>query len=459
MLNDLALFDKIAKKLLTAEKEHPVVKPMDPETLKRQLDLSLDEEGIEEDRFIEALESIILSTPRTASNMFFNQLFGGRQGKASLGELLAVVLNSSMYTYKVAGPQVLVEKEIINKVNALIGYGEQSGGTMAAGGSMTNLMAMIMARDKYRPEIRTDGVFGQMTMYTSRESHYSIEKNASFIGLGRDQVRYIATNSRGEMRVDSLEAQIKKDIQDGFLPVFINITAGTTVMGAFDPIKPVTDLAKKHKMWVHVDGAYCGAVFFSPKYAHLIEGVELADSFSFNAHKMLGVPLSSSIIVVKDNSWLEHSFSNDASYLYQTDTDEYNLGKTSLQCGRRNDALKFWTLWKSIGTKGLARMVEQQFELADTARTYIRQNDNYELYSFDESISICFNYKDIPAEMICTSLYEEGELMVGFGKFRDDVFIRLVTINSSLTETDIHNFFEKLESFVACNEERFSLIS
>lgn len=202
-------------------------------------------------------------------------------------------------------------------------------------------------------------------------------------------------------------------------------------------------------MWLHIDGAYCGSVLFSKKYKHLIDGVELVDSFSFNAHKMMGTPLSCSLILVQDKKHLYDSFSNDASYLYQTDHDEFNLGKTSLQCGRRNDALKFWTLWKSVGTEGLERIVDIQFELADVARNYIRANSDYTLYSFDESIGICFNYKGIPARHICTLMYEHSELLVGYGSFRGTEFIRLVTINAQNTEEDIINFFKTMEQFVA----------
>jgi sulfinoalanine decarboxylase/sulfinoalanine decarboxylase/aspartate 1-decarboxylase len=141
--------------------------------------------------------------------------------------------------------------------------------------------------------------------------------------------------------------------------------------------------------------------------------------------------------------------------LYQTDHDDFNLGKTSLQCGRRNDALKFWTLWKSVGTKGLERMVDKQFALADTAREYIRKNPDYTLYSFDDSISICFNYKNIPARDICTLLYENSELLVGYGSFKTDEFIRLVTINVQNERQDILNFFATLEEFVESHKELF----
>ena len=202
-----------------------------------------------------------------------------------------------------------------------------------------------------------------------------------------------------------------------------------------------------------MDGAYCGSVLFSDRYKHLIDGIELVDSFSVNAHKMIGTPLSCSIIVAKNKKHLHDSFSNDASYLYQTDHDEFNLGKTSLQCGRRNDALKFWTLWKSVGTNGLAKIVDHQFDLGETARDYIRAHKDYTLYSFEDSISICFNYRNIPARALCTALYEQEELLVGYGSFGTDEFVRFVTINAQNSHQDILDFFAKLERFVAHHHE------
>jgi sulfinoalanine decarboxylase len=172
---------------------------------------------------------------------------------------------------------------------------------------------------------------------------------------------------------------------------------------------------------------------------------------------MIGTPLTCSIILTKHKKYLNDSFSNDATYLYQTDGDDYNLGKTSIQCGRRNDALKFWTLWKSVGTNGLEKIVDQQFHLADVARDYIKSNPDYTLYSFDESISICFNYKGIPAQELCTLLYQNATVIVGFGTFRDTEFVRLVTINSGNEVEDIINFFKIIEAFVTENETMFAL--
>lgn len=454
MTKDLKLFNDLVELLLQEEKQHPVSTPIDTDKLYQTLDLQLNDDATVDVDFINILKEIIKSTPKTASTSFFNQLFGGRVSRATLGDLLAVMLNNSMYTYKVAGPQVGIEKIILHKICDIIGYGKKSNGTFASGGSMTNYMAMEMARDKFDPSIRNKGVHTNMIVYTSEASHYSILKNASFMGIGRDQVRMVKTNKFGEMLSEDLELQIKSDVNLGNHPFFVNATAGTTVLGAFDDIASISKVCIKYNLWLHVDGAYCGSVIFSNKYKHLVKGLELSDSFSVNAHKMLGTPLTCSIIVTKDEKHLYESFSSDAEYLYQTADDEFNLGKTSLQCGRRNDALKLWTLWKSVGTKGLEKIVNKQFELADIARDYIKNHEEYTLYSFDDSISVCFNYKNIPARDLCTQLYQHSKLMVGFGSFGGNEFVRLVTINTTLNKMDILNFFKVIEEFI--QRHRFS---
>ncbi len=449
MTEDLKLFNELVELLLKEEQKHPVATPIDTDKLYQTLDLHLNDGPLMADALKELLSQLIKTTPKTASTSFFNQLFGGRLSPATLGDLLAVMLNNSMYTYKVAGPQVGIEKTILHKICDMIGYGKNSNGTIAPGGSMSNYMAMVMARDRFDSSIRDKGVHKTMTLYTSDASHYSISKNASFMGIGRDQVRFVKTNDRGEMSSEYLETLIKIDLAKGFSPFFVNATAGTTVLGAFDDLISISDVCKTYNLWLHVDGAYCGSVIFSKTYQHLVNGIELTDSFSINAHKMLGTPLTCSIIVVQDEKYLYQSFGNDAEYLYQTDDDEFNLGKTSLQCGRRNDALKLWTLWKSVGTIGLEKIVDRQFQLAKVARNYINNHPDYTLYSFEDSISVCFNYKNIPAKALCTLLYQHSELMVGYGTFNDNEFVRLVTINTSIKEQDILNFFRTIETFVS----------
>ncbi|MBT8231571.1 MAG: aminotransferase class V-fold PLP-dependent enzyme [Bacteroidia bacterium] len=447
MTRDLEVFNRIAEKLIRAEKETGVVKQIPFESLKSTFDLDLPEDSTQEEAFEKALTELVLNTPRTSTKLFFNQLFGGRKSKASLGELLSVLLNNSMYTYKVGGPMIAIEKNILNKISDLVGFKSETLGTIASGGSMTNYMGMVMARDKYDPDFRYKGRQVNLVGYSSIESHYSIAKNAAFSGVGRDNIRYIQSDEHGKMDVKELESQIQQDLANGYRPFFVNATAGTTVMGAFDPLIKISEICKQYDLWMHVDGAYGASVIFSDKYKHLIEGAHLADSFTINAHKMLGTPITCSIILTPHKNCLYDSFSNEASYLYQSDDNDINPGKISLQCGRRNDALKFWTLWKSVGTKGLGDIVDQEFHLADVAREYVRSNPDYTLYSFDNSINICFNYKSVSPEKLCNKLYEAGKLVVGYGKFKDQTFVRLVMVNSNNTKEDIIHFFKVLEEF------------
>lgn len=448
MQKDLDIFVELVEQMLEDEVNNPVVTPIPIEDLYDEIDIELRDEPMIDEEFVPVLRKLVLNTPKTATKLFFNQLFGGRNGKAILGELLSVIMNNSMYTYKVGGPQIGVEKSIIRNISERVGYNiETSEGTLAPGGSMTNLMGLLMARDAKDPNVRLDGMTMRMTVYTSAESHYSLPKNVSFAGMGRNNIRLIEADEYGRMSVDKLEEAIKQDIKDGFTPTFVNATAGTTVLGAFDPLRAIGEVCSKYDVWFHVDGAYCGSVIFSKKLKHHIYGSELADSFTLNAHKMLSTPLSCSIIVVKEKQRLYDTFANTASYLYQTAEDEYNPGKISMQCGRRNDTLKFWTLWKSVGTNGLEDIVDHQFDLAQKARDYCADNPNYTLYNTGDSVAVCFNYKDIDPKDLCTSLYEDSEIMVGYGKFKEQEFIRLVTVNASNSHEDIANFFTKLEAY------------
>ena len=132
---------------------------------------------------------------------------------------------------------------------------------------------------------KNQGISKRLIAYTSESSHYSISKNASFSGVGRNNVRYIASDEKGRIKVDSFVLQVEEDIKNGLTPFYLNATAGTTVLGAFDAINELSVICKKHNIWLHVDGAFGGTVIFSNKYKYLVEGVEFSDSFCFNAHK------------------------------------------------------------------------------------------------------------------------------------------------------------------------------
>ena len=439
----LTAVDDLATSFFKEEKAHPVLQYASPQELRDTIDLSIPKEGKDFGRVMERLRLVILATPKTSSNRFFNQLFGGRISAATVADMLTSVINNSMYTYKVAGIQVLIELEVLRRFCDIIGFPEGEG-TFAPGGSISNLVAMIVARNEKQGSIRNEGFDGKRyIVYTSDQSHYSIPKNAGIIGVGRRNVRMIASDNRGKLIVPALVEAIEADLLAGYTPFFINATAGTTVAGAFDPIEEMARVAREFGLWLHVDGAWGGSVLLSNKLRHLVKGCHLADSYSLNAHKMMNVSLTASAILLRKKGLLEKHFSEQAGYLFQMD-NEYNPGRKSIQCGRRNDALKVWAAWQYHGDEGYERRVNKLYDLARYASETIGQHESLHLGLDPESMNICFQVKGKSSEKICTILDREGLIKVGHGEFKGDSYIRLICVNPDLTESDIDVFFEEI---------------
>lgn len=445
--NDLELFSRLVEHIIESEESKPVAKRLPPEEAFQYARLSPGNAPIDDSTLTDLLTEIIDYTPKTSSKKFFNQLFGGRSSKAFLGDLLAAMLNNSMYTYKAGGIQVALENELFKSSLKLAGMPQTGDGIMVPGGSMANLMALLMARDRADLSVKNKGTGKTLTAYTSEDAHYSNLKNMGFAGVGEQNLRKITTDVSGQMDINALTSAIEKDLAAGHTPFLVIATAGTTVCGAFDPIEKIADVCQLHNMHLHVDGAYCGCVIFSDHYKKLVQGLHRAHSFCYNAHKVLGAPQNCSVLLSRDAEMLRKSFNSSADYLFQTDGDDFNPGVKSMQCGRRNDALKLWTLWKSKGTAGLGKIVEERFKLAAHARDYIKNHPDYTLYGPDNSLSICFNYKNLDPDVLCKQLYLNGELMVGHGTFKNDRFIRLVIVNPNHNQSDVDGFFESLESF------------
>ena len=408
-----------------------------PEKLWRELGVAIDPAGAPFDRVVDKLRRILAETPSPAGPRFFNQLFGGRDPIAVVAEMLTPLTNSSMYTYKVAGPQVLVEREVLARMVDKVGFAEGEG-IMSPGGSLASLTALLIARNEAIDGAREAGLDGaRLTAYTSAEGHYSIRKAAGILGLGRANVRRIDTDDRGRMRVDALAMALAADVETGYRPIMVNATAGTTVAGAFDPIAEIADVAAAHGVWLNVDGALGGSVLLSERHRHLAAGAERADSFVWNAHKMMGVPLSCSALLLARKGLLARHLDESADYLFQSEADELNPGRRSLQCGRRNDALKLWAAWQLHGDRGYERRIDRVFELAAHAAARVAADPRLELVMPPESICVCFEVPGISSEAICRRLDETGRLLVGHGAANGRRAIRLVLVDPDLGEGDV----------------------
>lgn len=439
----------LIEEFLAAEHDLPSPDLRHQDQLRQRLNLELGVSGLPTSQVLDRIHEVLRATPSTSSPRFLNQLFGGREALATVAEMLTAVANTSMYTFKAAGAQVLVENEVLRRMAAAAGFAHGEG-TFTPGGSLANLVALVLARDHALPTARDQGLDGRkVAIYTSAEGHYSIPKNVGVLGFGRRQLRSIPVDHAGRMDPHALEQQLRRDRRDGALAIMVNATAGTTVRGAFDPIRPIVEVAHEYGAWVHVDGALGGSLLLSSRFRHLLDGMELADSLSWNPHKMMGVPLQASVLLTARRGALAGSLDESAEYLFQVDDRELNPGHRSLQCGRRNDALKLWAAWLHLGDAGWERRLERQMALAQHAARLIAADPELELIEEPPSINVNFEVRGISSEAICDLLDREGRLKIGFGRVGDRTTIRLVCVNPELGELDLDSILAEIKAAAA----------
>ncbi|MCB9759696.1 MAG: aminotransferase class V-fold PLP-dependent enzyme [Alphaproteobacteria bacterium] len=434
---------------LESVERQPVRPKRDADSLRAALLLAPPARGCDVDELADRLASVMAATPVTISRRFFNQLFGGADPGAILGEMVVPVLNNSLYTFKVAGPHVLVEEALIRHMLPFAGF-EGGDGAFTPGGSLSNFVAMLVARNEALPGTRERGLDGRVgVIYSSAEAHYSVRKAAGMLGMGRQNVRGVPVDARGGMRPDALAEAIRADRAEGRVPVMINATAGTTVRGAVDPIDAIADVAAAEGVWLHVDGAWGGSIVLSERHRGLLRGLHRADSFTWDAHKMMGVPLTCSVALFRKPDILRAHLSEVATYLFQADGDRLNPGTRSLQCGRRNDALKLWCGWQLHGDAGYARRIDALLDLARYAAEAVDADPELVLAEAPQTANVCFEVPGRSSAAICERLYDEGLAMVGTGEVCGRNTIRLVCVNPDQTTEDIDALLAAVKAVAA----------
>ncbi len=434
----------------------PVTGFLAPEELAERLDLSLPETGCTLGELYHAIDDYLEHAVRTGNTQYFNQLWSGFTLPGFLGEVITGLTNTSMYTYEVAPVATLMEKELIRKMGRLAGF-QAPEGLFLSGGSNGNLQAMMLARNAALPEAKHEGMPSDVRLaaFVSGEAHYSYEKAANILGIGMDHVVKVETDEAGRMRPEELDRRVRDARASGMEPFFIGATAGTTVKGAYDPFEEIGPLSRQHGCWFHVDGSLGGTALLSPRHRGLLKGLEQADSFVWNAHKLMGLPLICSVFLVRERGSLFASNSvTGADYIFHEDTNgTADLGPHSLQCGRRVDALKLWLSWKYYGDKGYAERVGRFFELAEYAERIVRDTPVLELMAPRSSVTVCFRYMPPDAEepnefnlRLREELARSGRSLVNYAYLGEDMAMRLVIANHELTREDVDVFFQNVIS-------------
>jgi aromatic-L-amino-acid decarboxylase len=366
-------------------------------------------------------------------------------------DALTSVLNQNAGAWRNGPTSAMIENRVIRWLCELIDYGPQSFGTLASGGSEANLIALKCARDSVSSQIIKRGVQSapaELLIYASEQCHYSIEKSADLLGLGRESVKKIPTDSRFHVRADLLRNSIEADKQKGSRPFCVVGVAGATSTGVIDPLAELAAIAKESGCWYHVDAAYGGPLAFSEKHSAKLNGINLADSVTFDPHKWMFVPFSCGAVLVRTGGKvLRDAFDITPEYLSEdrggTDV-EFDFFRYGQMGTRRFNSLKLWMAWKFLGRAGYAEIIERQIDLTNYFAARISELGEFELISPVESAVCCFkllgahkNTDETAADRLQQELQQRiergGEAWLTTTVLRGRRVLR-INVNSFLTE-------------------------
>jgi glutamate/tyrosine decarboxylase-like PLP-dependent enzyme len=464
-----------------------------PKKLESLLSLSLPEQGLGHEGFLSFTKELLQYSVNTWDQGFLAKLYASTTPVGLAADLLLSALNTNVHVYSVSPALTLVEKRTSRALAALYGWeGPHAGGVSQPGGSAANLSAVVIARNNLFPETKTDGNgTRRFVLFTSAHGHYSLEKAAQMLGLGARAARSVAVDEQGAMRPDALKAAVQAAKEAGETPFFVNATAGTTVLGAYDPLDAIASVCEEFGLWLHVDGSWGGPAIFSDTHKAKLAGSARADSLTVSPHKMLGVPVTCSFLLGKDLRRFHKGMSLPAAYLFhdnddQTDSaarglaaahitdpspadslstppdpstnespppnaqDIYDLADLVPQCGRRGDSLKLALTWLAIGRSGLADYVDTAFARASELADLVSRHEELRLASTNPPpcLQVCFYYSgggpegakgkkewnDRVTEQIAKRLVPRG-FMTDYAPGDEGKFLRVVVNGQTRRET------------------------
>ena len=308
-----------------------------------------------------------------------------------VAELLVAAVGVNAMLWRTSPAATEVERTAVDWLRQAVGLPESFTGLIFDTASTATFTALLAARERAGAGVRDDGLPGgpALAVYTSEQSHSSVEKSAMAAGLGRRAVRRIETDAAFRMRPEALEAAITDDLEAGIRPAMVCATIGTTSTASVDPVPALRSIADRYGVWLHVDAAYAGPAAMVPEQRPLFRGWETADSVVLNPHKWLGTSLDCSVLLYRDAAPFRASLALTPTYL-ESEDDETNLMDIGLALGRRFRGLKLWVLFRCVGTDGLAETMRSHIAMAAAAAARLVEGGVFELAAPVSFSTVCF---------------------------------------------------------------------
>ena len=381
-----------------------------------------------------------------------------------VGDWVAAALNNNMLSVEMSPFFSRLEPILMQEIAQLFGLGDQAGGVLVSGGSLANLQALAVARNVKLDTLK-EGLAGRQktpVFFVSEVAHTSIKKAAMMLGLGVAGAISVPVNAQSQIDVASLRTVIDQAYQVGQQPFALVATAGTTVTGNIDPLDEMVAIAQTHNLWFHVDAAYGGALAFAERYRDRLQGIEQADSVTFNPQKWLYVTKTCASVLFRNLSTLHRHFQLTAPYM-NMEQDWVNLGEMTVQGTRHADVLKLWLSLQHLGKQGYSALIEASYALTEQFTEAVQRRSYLKLVSEPEMNVVCFrgcpswvpsaDWNHWNAELQAY-LLKQGNAFVSLPRYRGQNCLKVVLLNPFMTTADIQRVFEVMDEFAKLGARR-----
>jgi len=359
---------------------------------------------------------------------------------------LVGLLNQMASLSDMAPSGVMVERQVVRSLAHVIGFDERADGVCTSGGSVSNLIAILAARNRHFPEVWQGGcAASRPRAFIAADAHYSVLRAFGISGLGTDALCPVPADSGGRMVVGELAAAVKRAQRAGEHPFLVVAGAPNTPLGAFDPLREIAEVCRSHGLWLHVDAAHGGGFLFSDRLRGALDGIAMADSVSMDGHKMLYQPSSQGWVVFRDGGDAYGAFRQEVPYLLGPDGQDTGfdaIGK-SLQCTRRLDALKLWACWQAYGRRAFGDWGERCVAAASAFHQRLVEHPDFEPVHEPACNIVCFRARhprgghvDTFHDAIRAKLLEQGRGWVVLTTFRGQRLLRTAWMNPTQGEAE-----------------------
>jgi glutamate/tyrosine decarboxylase-like PLP-dependent enzyme len=411
---------------------------------------SLPEEGA---GALAALEELARGAPEaavtSAGPRFFHWVIGGVTPAALAADWLASTLDQNAAAWDASPLGTRLEELSLEWLKDLFGLPPDWGGVLTTGATMANFTGLAAARrwwgERHGVDVDEQGLGGlpSVPVFSSGHIHASAYKALAMLGIGRRSVRTFTRDAAGRLDEPALERALAE--LDG-APAVIIANAGEVNAGDFDPIERMAELAEQYGAWLHVDGAFGLFAAVSPRTAHLVRGVERANSVISDAHKWLNVPYDCGFAFVRDGPALGQTFRVTAAYLPESDADRPHLAGRGPESSRRSRGLAVWATLRAYGRRGYRELIERHLDLAQRLAERVDEAPDLERLADVPLNIVCFRYRpeSVPEgeldelnARLGEDVLADGRVYVGTTRYEGRVAFRPAIVNWRTREEDV----------------------